>query len=141
MTVAAFEALDATSTNTNKDADYIVGPYTEEDDAYKYYRIIGTTKTLISGGGSGTNNAEIVTSWPPSDPDEDTDYYRFDSALSSYRHYRYINGNLYLIGGDLYTKAEVDNKIATAQAALEGENKRYYATYKTETIEINGETQ
>ena len=40
MTVAAFEALNAASEGTNKEADYIVGPYAEEDNAYKYYRII-----------------------------------------------------------------------------------------------------
>jgi len=40
MTVAAFEALNAASEETNKNADYIVGPYTEEDNIYKYYRII-----------------------------------------------------------------------------------------------------
>ena len=63
MTVAAFEDLDAASNSTNKEADYIVGPYANEDNIYKYYRIISNQKTLISGassnngGGTGNSNA------------------------------------------------------------------------------------
>ena len=91
MTVAAFEVLNAASEGTNKEADYIVGPYAEEDNAYKYYRIINNQKKLISGGGgSGTSSAEFYNDITDVvSPKETVDYY-IGNSTTGYTHYRRI---------------------------------------------------
>lgn len=91
MTVAAFEALDVASDTVNKNADYIVGPYTEEDNIYKYYRIINNQKKLISGGGgSGTSSAEFYNDITDVvSPKETVDYY-IGNSTAGYTHYRRI---------------------------------------------------
>ena len=142
MTVAAFEALDVASDTVNKNADYIVGPYTEEDNIYKYYRIINNQKELISGAasGSGNNSAEIVNVLPQAaDASEEMDYYLFNSTLGAYEHYRYIRGQFYKIGGDRYSNTQINNLIDTAVAGLGADDKRYYATYGKITETVNGE--
>ena len=108
MTVSNFTNLDATSENTNKNADYIVGPYVDEENAYKYYRIIGNNKVLISGGGgSGTSSAEFYADIANVNSPKDTVDYYIGNGTDGYTHYRYLNNTwVVVLPSDLVNSKE-----------------------------------
>ena len=90
------------------DTNYYV--YDSEDDIYKHYRFNGMRYVIV---GSDNKKAYVGESLPAIG-DTDIDYY-IGNETDGFIHYRYFAGdinNYIAVGGDSYTKAEVDNLIA-----------------------------
>ena len=121
--------------------DYLVGP--NEEGQYFYYKWINNDWHLISGGNNGeagNSNSEVYadyTAFQSADPEENKDYYVFNTQDNIYHHYRYIpTGNpqepfeLIKIGQTIST----DNiKRYNLTSSVEGENdnqKNYLDLYE-----------
>ena len=85
-----------------EDVDYIL----KSDSGCLYYKWIDGYWEVVAG-----SIAEIVSELPETG-NEFTDYYVLNDE-GSYVHYRYINGNFHAIGGNSYTKDEIDTMIST----------------------------
>jgi len=113
------------------DEDLIYYIYNSEDDIYQQYRFNGTRYILV-----GSNNKKAyVGSSLPGVGDTDIDYY-IGTAQDGFIHYRYFADEIndYIaVGGDSYTKAEVD-ALLNAQVIY-----YYYLSYGTAIVEENGE--
>jgi len=132
------------------DRDLIYFIYDSEDDLYRQYRFNGTKYVLVGGNSYDKSqtytNTEIdtkladkqesyVASSLPIDGDENTDYY-IGNSQDGFVHYRYFGGlidEFIAVGGDSYTKEEVDNKIASKVVYY------YYLSYGTAIVEENNE--
>lgn len=111
------------------DTNYYV--YDSEDDIYKHYRFNGTRYVIV---GSDNKKAYVGESLPAIG-DTDIDYY-IGNETDGFIHYRYFAGDIndYIaVGGDSYTKAEVDELLAEQIIYY------YYLSYGTATVEKDGE--
>lgn len=90
------------------ETDYIL----HSDAGCFYYKWIDSSWQMIAG-----TMANVVESLPETG-NEFTDYYvKNDDGL--YVHYRYINDKFCIIGGDNYTKSQIDNKVSTLKASVD----------------------
>lgn len=90
------------------ETDYIL----HSDAGCFYYKWIDNSWQMIAG-----TMANVVESLPETG-NEFTDYYvKNDDGL--YVHYRYINDKFCIIGGDNYTKSQIDNKVSTLKASVD----------------------
>ena len=90
--------------------DYIV----KSNSGYLYYKYIDGYWRIIAG-----SLAYIATTLPDvANGSEYTDYYIVNQDDGSYTHYRFINGAYHVIGGDAYTKAEVDEMVAVFRDSI-----------------------
>ena len=90
------------------ETDYIL----YSGDGCFYYKWIDNDWKMIAG-----TMANVVESLPESG-NEFTDYYVKNSD-GLYVHYRYIGGEFCIIGGDNYTKPQIDSKIAEVKANVD----------------------
>ena len=90
------------------ETDYIL----HSGDGCFYYKWIDNEWKMIAG-----TMANVVESLPASG-NEFTDYYVKNSD-GLYVHYRYIGGNFCIIGGDNYTKPQIDSKIAEVKTNVD----------------------
>ena len=90
------------------ETDYIM----HSGDGCFYYKWIDNGWKMIAG-----TMANVVESLPESG-NEFTDYYVKNSD-GLYVHYRYIGGKFCIIGGDNYTKPQIDSKIAEVKANVD----------------------
>lgn len=91
------EALPETG---EEDVDYIL----KSNSGYLYYKYIDGAWQIVAG-----SLAYVAAKLPDvSKGSEYTDYYIVNSDDGSYTHYRFINGDYHVIGGDAYTKDEID---------------------------------
>ena len=58
---------------------------------------------------------------------EFTDYYIVNPDNGTYTHYRFINGDFHVIGGDSYTKDEVNAKVSAVSDGLNETTQRVEA--------------
>ena len=113
------------------DTDLIYFIYNSEDDIYQQYRFDGTRYVLV---GSDNKKAYVGSSLPAIG-DTDIDYY-IGNEEDGFIHYRYFADDIndYIaVGGDSYTKAEVDELLADQIIYY------YYLSYGTATVEKDGE--
>lgn len=90
--------------------DYIV----KSNSGYLYYKYIDGYWRIIAG-----SLAYIATALPDvANGSEFTDYYIVNQDDGSYTHYRFINGAYHVIGGDAYTKPEVDEMVAVFRDSI-----------------------
>lgn len=95
------------------DVDYILNSST----GCLYYKWIDNAWKMVAG-----SLAYVATTLPSvSDGNEFTDYYITNQSNGSYIHYRLINGEYKVIGGDSYTKAEIDAFLATIKENVDTE--------------------
>ena len=86
------------------DVDYIL----KTTSGYLYYKYIDERWQVIAG-----SLAYIAAELPDkSNGNEYTDYYIVNRDNGAYTHYRWINGDFRVIGGDSYTKDEMNAKIS-----------------------------
>lgn len=87
-----------------EDVDYIL----KTSSGCLYYKYINGIWNVVAG------SLAYVSSTLPSvaSGNEYTDYYIIDSESGSYVHYRFINGEYHVIGGDSYTKDEINTMIS-----------------------------
>lgn len=90
------------------ETDYIL----HSDAGCFYYKWIDNEWKMIAG-----TMANVVDSLPESG-NEFTDYYVKNSD-GLYVHYRYIGGEFCIIGGDNYTKPQIDSKIAEVKTNVD----------------------
>lgn len=90
------------------ETDYIL----HSDAGCFYYKWIDNEWKMIAG-----TMANVVESLPESG-NEFTDYYVKNSD-GLYVHYRYIGGEFCIIGGDNYTKPQIDSKIAEVKTNVD----------------------
>lgn len=136
------------------DVDYIL----YSDAGCFYYKWIDNTWKMVAG-----TVAHVVDSLPDAG-NEFADYYVKNSD-GLYVHYRYINGAFCIIGGDAYTKAQMDEKVSTLKAdidsnttnisslsrtvdsirqdvdSIDTEGYTYYATYGDATLATGEESK
>lgn len=113
------------------DTDLIYFIYNSEDDIYQQYRFNGTRYVLV---GSDNKKAYVGSSLPAIG-DTDIDYY-IGNEEDGFIHYRYFADDIndYIaVGGDSYTKAEVDTLLEEQVIYY------YYLSYGTAIVEENGE--
>lgn len=94
-------------TTGDESVDYIVCT----DDLCMYYKWIDGQWKMISG-----SMADVVTVLPETG-NEMTDYY-VPKENGLYAHYRFIDGVFCMIGGDSYTKEEIDAKVAVLNSSI-----------------------
>lgn len=95
------------------DVDYILNSST----GCLYYKWIDNAWKMVAG-----SLAYVAATLPSvSDGNEFTDYYITNQSNGSYIHYRLINGEYKVIGGDSYTKAEIDAFLATIKENVDTE--------------------
>lgn len=93
------------------DVDYILNSST----GCLYYKWIDNAWKMVAG-----SLAYVAATLPSvSDGNEFTDYYIANQSNGSYIHYRLINGEYRVIGGDSYTKAEIDAFLAAVKESVE----------------------
>ena len=113
------------------DRDLLYFIYNSEDDIYQQYRFNGTKYVLV---GSDNKKAYVGSSLPAIG-DTDIDYY-IGNEEDGFIHYRYFADDIndYIaVGGDSYTKAEVDTLLDEQIIYY------YYLSYGTAIVEENGE--
>ncbi len=110
-------------TTGQEDIDYIL----KSSAGCLYYKWIDGYWEVIAG------SIAYVSSVLPSTEqgNEFTDYYVLDSASGSYIHYRFINDNFYIIGGNSYTKDEINTKISLINDSINN-NKNEIESNKSE---------
>lgn len=136
------------------ETDYIL----HSGDGCFYYKWIDNTWKMIAG-----TMANVVDSLPDSG-NEFTDYYVKNSE-GLYVHYRYINGEFCIIGGDSYNKSQIDSKVSSLKSdidtnttnlsslsrtvdgirqdvdSIDTEGYTYYATYGNATLTTGEEAE
>lgn len=136
------------------ETDYIL----HSGDGCFYYKWIDNTWKMITG-----TMANVVDSLPDSG-NEFTDYYVKNSE-GLYVHYRYINGEFCIIGGDSYNKSQIDSKVSSLKSdidtnttnlsslsrtvdgirqdvdSIDTEGYTYYATYGNATLTTGEEAE
>lgn len=136
------------------ETDYIL----HSGDGCFYYKWIDNTWKMIAG-----TMANVVDSLPDSG-NEFTDYYVKNSE-GLYVHYRYINGEFCIIGGDSYNKSQIDRKVSSLKSdidtnttnlsslsrtvdgirqdvdSIDTEGYTYYATYGNATLTTGEEAE
>lgn len=101
------------------DVDYIL----HSDSGYLYYKYIDGFWQIVAG-----SMAYISTSLPDvSAGSAYTDYYIVNQSNGTYTHYRFINGAFHVIGGDSYTKDEINERISALSDAQNATNQRVEA--------------
>ena len=101
------------------DVDYIL----KSNSGYLYYKYIDSFWQIIAG-----SLAYVSTALPDvSTGSEFTDYYIVNQDNGTYTHYRFINGEFRVIGGDSYTKDEVNEKVSALTDAQNATNQRVTA--------------
>lgn len=93
------------------DVDYVL----KSDAGCLYYKWIDGYWEVVAG-----SVADVVSELPEVG-NEFTDYYLLNEE-GSYVHHRWINGRFHVIGGNSYTKDEIDSKISTINDNI-GKNK------------------
>lgn len=136
------------------ETDYIL----HSGDGCFYYKWIDNTWKMIAG-----TMANVVDSLPDSG-NEFTDYYVKNSE-GLYVHYRYIDGEFCIIGGDSYNKSQIDSKVSSLKSdidtnttnlsslsrtvdgirqdvdSIDTEGYTYYATYGNATLTTGEEAE
>lgn len=98
------------------DVDYIL----KSPSGYLYYKYIDGFWQIIAG-----SLAYISATLPDvSLGSEFTDYYIVNNDDGSYTHYRFINGAFHVIGGDSYTKDEVNERLSALSDAQNATNQK-----------------
>lgn len=93
------------------DVDYILN----SQNGCLYYKWIDNTWKAVAG-----SLAYVAASLPPvANANEYTDYYIVSQDNGSYIHYRFINGVFKVIGGDSYTKAQVNAFVSALQRDID----------------------
>ena len=97
-------------TEGEEDIDYIL----KSSSGCLYYKWIDGYWEVVAG-----SIAYVSATLPSTEQgNEFTDYYVVDSESGSYIHYRFINGDFHMIGGNSYTKDEINAKIATLNESI-----------------------
>lgn len=141
-------------TTGEAETDYIL----HSGDGCFYYKWIDNTWKMIAG-----TMANVVDSLPDSG-NEFTDYYVKNSE-GLYVHYRYIDGEFCIIGGDSYNKSQIDSKVSSLKSdidtnttnlsslsrtvdgirqdvdSIDTEGYTYYATYGNATLTTGEEAE
>lgn len=130
------------------DTNYLI--YDSVDGIYKHYRFNGTNYVIVGGDSYAKNQVYTKTETDtelakkqeafvgaslPAIGNTNIDYY-IGSEANGFIHYRYFAGDIndYIaVGGDSYTKTEVDNLIAAKLVYY------YFLSYGTAIVEENGE--
>lgn len=87
------------------DTDYIL----KTSSGCLYYKWIDGVWEVVAG-----SLAYVASTLPDvAQGNEFTDYYVVDKDSGSYIHYRFVNGSYHVIGGDSYTKDEINSMIST----------------------------
>ena len=98
-----------------EDIDYIL----KSSSGCLYYKWIDGYWEVIAG-----SIAYVSATLPSKEQgNEFTDYYVVDSESGSYIHYRFINGDFHMIGGNSYTKDEINAKISLINESISGNKK------------------
>ena len=93
-----------------EDIDYIL----KSSSGCLYYKWIDGYWEVIAG-----SIAYVSATLPNKEQgNEFTDYYVVDSESGSYIHYRFINGDFHMIGGNSYTKDEINAKISLINESI-----------------------
>lgn len=108
------EVVDALPNVGEADVDYIL----KSPSGYLYYKYIDGFWQIIAG-----SLAYVSTALPDvANGSEFTDYYIVNQDDGSYTHYRFINGAFRVIGGDSYTKDEVNEMVSGVSDDLNATN-------------------
>ena len=93
-----------------EDIDYIL----KSSSGCLYYKWIDGYWEVVAG-----SIAYVSATLPSTEQgNEFTDYYVVDSESGSYIHYRFINGDFHMIGGNSYTKDEINAKISLINESI-----------------------
>lgn len=93
------------------DVDYIL----KTTSGYLYYKYIEGYWEIIAG-----SLAYVGSALPAKDKgSEFTDYYIVNQDSGAYTHYRFINGEFRVIGGDSYTKDQINEMISAYQESID----------------------
>lgn len=102
-----------------EDIDYIL----KSSSGCLYYKWIDGYWEVIAG-----SIAYVSATLPSKEQgNEFTDYYVVDSESGSYIHYRFINGDFHMIGGNSYTKDEINAKISLINESIANNTKNIEA--------------
>lgn len=111
----------------DEDTDYIL----KSSSGCLYYKYIDGNWNVVAG-----SIADVVSKLPETG-NEFTDYYVLNDS-GSYVHYRYINGSFKEIGGNAYTKDEIDTLISKINDQFSDVNDNVARnTNKIESVEQN----
>lgn len=112
-----------------EDIDYIL----KSPSGYLYYKYIDGFWQIVAG-----SLAYVATALPDvSKGSEFTDYYIVNQDNGTYTHYRFINGDYHVIGGDSYTKDEVNAKVSAVSDGLNETTQRVGAN-ETNIASLSG---
>ena len=94
----------------DEDTDYIL----KSSSGCLYYKYIEGSWEVVAG------SLAYVSATLPSieNGNEFTDYYIIQEESGSYLHYRFVNGDYHMIGGDSYTKDEINAMLSTIRENL-----------------------
>ena len=111
--------VDALPEVGEEDVDYIL----KSNSGYLYYKYIDGFWQIVAGSLAyiGTALPDVTTG------SEFTDYYIVNPDNGTYTHYRFINGDFHVIGGDSYTKDEVNAKVSAVSDGLNETTQRVEA--------------
>ena len=111
--------VDALPEVGEEDVDYIL----KSNSGYLYYKYIDGFWQIVAGSLAyiGTALPDVTTG------SEFTDYYIVNPDNGTYTHYRFINGSFHVIGGDSYTKDEINAKVSTVSDAVTAVEQRVKA--------------
>ena len=111
--------VDALPEVGEEDVDYIL----KSNSGYLYYKYIDGFWQIVAGSLAyiGTALPDVTTG------SEFTDYYIVNPDNGTYTHYRFINGSFHVIGGDSYTKDEINAKVSTVSDAVTAVEQRVEA--------------
>lgn len=102
-----------------EDIDYIL----KSSSGCLYYKWIDGYWEVVAG-----SIAYVSATLPSKEQgNEFTDYYVVDSESGSYIHYRFINGDFHMIGGNSYTKDEINAKISLINESIANNTKNIEA--------------
>lgn len=108
-----------------EDVDYIL----KTSSGCLYYKWIDGIWEVVAG-----SLAYVASTLPDeSQGNEFTDYYVVDKTSGSYIHYRFVNGSYHVIGGDSYTKDEINAMISN----MNDEINRNSTAIETNTTNIS----
>ena len=95
----------------DEDTDYIL----KSSGGCLYYKYIDGVWEVVAG------SLAYVSATLPSveNGNEFTDYYIVSEENGSYIHYRFVNGSYHVIGGDSYTKDEINALISTIESNIQ----------------------
>lgn len=108
------------------DVDYIL----YSDAGCFYYKWIDNTWKMVAG-----TVAHVVDSLPDTG-NEFADYY-VKNGDGLYIHYRYINGAFCIIGGDTYTKSQMDEKVSALKSDIDNKASSLKADIDSNTTNIS----